>query len=73
MMNVMFSGHPEKPIDLETIYTWMPVFKNEAWKDISSTFGDTKRKELWLNPHQYMRDNIEKYNSWAIMDSSTEK
>jgi hypothetical protein len=21
MMNVMFSGHPEKPIDLETIYT----------------------------------------------------
>lgn len=64
MMNVMFSGNPDQPIDLETIYTWMPVFKDESWEDISSTFSDNMRNKLWLDPRKYMRDNIEKYNSW---------
>jgi len=73
MMNVMFSGNPEQPIDLETIYTWMPVFKDESWEDISSTFSDNMRNKLWLDPRKYMRDNIEKYNSWTVMENNTEK
>lgn len=73
MMNVMFSWNPDKPIDLQTIYTWMPIFKDEAWKDISSTFSGNMRNELWLDPRKYMRDNIENHNSWSTKENNTEK